>query len=244
MPESHSHDASVALRQRIRDYLLDRLTGGQWRAGDQIPVEKDLMALFGASRMTVGGVLRELQAQGFVVRDQGRGTFVAEPRAHHSVVTIADPAEDIRRRGDAYSFTVQRRKRLKASPKQAGDLGLDPGSPIEALLLIHEANGEPEVIEDRIVNPALVPDFGSLNLAETSPFVHLMRRFPFPDSVHTIRAVGASTRTAKLLNIRSGAPCLEITRTTSVSRQRVTRVTLLYPGEKSLLTGRVERCAS
>jgi len=75
-----------ALRARIRAYFMESLLGGVWQAGHRVPAESELMRHFGASRMTVHSALRELQAQGYLVRGQGLGSFVAEPKSHHSIV--------------------------------------------------------------------------------------------------------------------------------------------------------------
>jgi DNA-binding FadR family transcriptional regulator len=50
----------------------------QWQPGKQIPTERDLSAEFGLARNTIRRALKILQHEGIIVRDVGRGTFVAE----------------------------------------------------------------------------------------------------------------------------------------------------------------------
>ncbi|MCQ4034039.1 GntR family transcriptional regulator, partial [Klebsiella pneumoniae] len=47
---------------------------------ESIPSEAELVAQFGFSRMTINRALRELTDEGLLVRLQGVGTFVAEPK--------------------------------------------------------------------------------------------------------------------------------------------------------------------
>lgn len=201
------------------------------------------MAMFGASRMTVHAVVRELQALGYLVRGQGKGSFVAEPRAHHSLISVPDPAEQIRERGQDYEFKII----LKAQrPLVAGDglaerLGI--GTAVDHLVLLHLGNGAPAILEDRLVNPAMMPGLLDLDLAALSPFAWLMRRYPFPDSRHLIRAIGADEQDAARLGVAVGAPCLELSRITSVAGTPVTSVRLLHIGEHAAISGSVERQA-
>jgi len=51
-------------------------------AGARLPSEADLGRRFGASRITVGRALRDLQTAGLVERRAGSGTFVRVPHAH------------------------------------------------------------------------------------------------------------------------------------------------------------------
>jgi DNA-binding LacI/PurR family transcriptional regulator len=61
-----------ALRQDIQSGRLGR--------GDRLPSEADLVRLFGASRITVGRAVRDLQVAGLVERRAGSGTYVKAPQ--------------------------------------------------------------------------------------------------------------------------------------------------------------------
>jgi DNA-binding LacI/PurR family transcriptional regulator len=69
----------------VFDALQQQISGGRMRAGDRLPSEADLVRRFGASRITVGRALRELQAAGLVERRAGSGTFVASRRTPGSL---------------------------------------------------------------------------------------------------------------------------------------------------------------
>lgn len=64
--------------QVARD-LEQLLQDGVWKAGDQIPPERDLATRFGVSRASVRDALRILELQGWVQIRQGEGTKVASP---------------------------------------------------------------------------------------------------------------------------------------------------------------------
>lgn len=56
--------------------LRRAIQSGQWKRGDRLPSEAQLVRQYGASRITVGRAVRELQAAGFVERRVGSGTYV------------------------------------------------------------------------------------------------------------------------------------------------------------------------
>jgi DNA-binding FadR family transcriptional regulator len=60
----------------LRDYLLENLRAGRWRAGDRLPPERELGQQFGISRTSVRRVLGEMKALGAISQTVGSGTYV------------------------------------------------------------------------------------------------------------------------------------------------------------------------
>ena len=62
--------------QQVYAALRREIQSGRWKRGDRLPSEADLVQTYGASRITVGRAVRELQAAGLVERRAGSGTYV------------------------------------------------------------------------------------------------------------------------------------------------------------------------
>ena len=62
--------------QKIRERLERDIAGGRYPAGGKFPSEAALVQRFGASRITVGRAVRELQERGLLDRVAGSGTYV------------------------------------------------------------------------------------------------------------------------------------------------------------------------
>ena len=71
----------VPLYYQLQELLKEQIESGAWRPGAQLPSEPELARRYGVSRVVVRQALAILQDDGQVVRAQGRGTFVAEPKA-------------------------------------------------------------------------------------------------------------------------------------------------------------------
>ena len=66
--------------QRVLDELRREILSGKYKPGQKLPSEADLVKLYGASRITVGRAVRELQEMDLVERRAGSGTYVRAVR--------------------------------------------------------------------------------------------------------------------------------------------------------------------
>lgn len=63
---------------RLQEAVIECIRGGYWKPGDRLPAEEELAQYSRMSLGTVQRALRDLSAQGIVVRQQGLGSFVGE----------------------------------------------------------------------------------------------------------------------------------------------------------------------
>ena len=74
-------DALSPKYQQVYAALRREIQSGRLKRGDRLPSEADLGRTFGASRITVGRAVRDLQAAGLVERRAGSGTYVRSPQS-------------------------------------------------------------------------------------------------------------------------------------------------------------------
>lgn len=70
-------NADTPRHTQVRDILRSMVTSGRFAPGDKIPAELQLAGDMGVSKMTVNKAVLSLAAEGVLVREVGRGTFVA-----------------------------------------------------------------------------------------------------------------------------------------------------------------------
>ena len=83
--------ASAPKYRQIYDSLKQAIALGEYRAGQRLPTESDLVKSFEASRVTVNRALRELQLAGFF---EGRESDLDGPSAAAETVRGARIASD------------------------------------------------------------------------------------------------------------------------------------------------------
>ncbi len=228
---------SAALYQRVKAYIRGRARSGEWKPGDRIPSENDLVRILGVSRMTINRALRELTDAGELVRRGGVGTFVVEPRPYSTLLMIARIGDEIRARGHRYRWNIILRTREKAASDIAATLDLPTGATVFHLTCVHYENDVPVQLEDRYVNPACAPLFLDQKFDKQPPSEYLLAAVPADEIEHTVDAVlpGPGMR---LLKIERNEPCLLLTRRTWAGNTPVTFAKLLYPASRYRLSCR------
>jgi GntR family transcriptional regulator len=61
---------------QLYEILRKKIETNEWHIGSQIPTEEDLCKMFNVSRATVRTAVMELVRQGYLRRQQGKGTFI------------------------------------------------------------------------------------------------------------------------------------------------------------------------
>lgn len=61
---------------QLYEIIKKKIEGNEWSVGSQIPTEEELCKMFNVSRATVRTAVLELVRQGYLKRQQGKGTFI------------------------------------------------------------------------------------------------------------------------------------------------------------------------
>jgi GntR family histidine utilization transcriptional repressor len=99
-------------------------------------------------------------------------------------------------------------------------------------------DGIPGAYEQRLINLDAVPEARQEKFEAAPPGTWLLRRVPWTDAEHVIRAINADSFLAKCLQIEPGAACLALERRTWQAGIFVTEARITYPGERHRLAGR------
>src|ERR1700730_18570600 len=99
-----------------------------------------------------------------------------------------------------------------------------------AVRCLHEAEGQPFAIEDRLINLQAVPEALREDFSTTPPNTWLVGHVPWTEAEHRITACNADKAAAEDLKIEEGAACLVIERRTWRNGDPITAVRLTHPG--------------
>ena len=227
------------LYAKVKDHILENIRSGAWEPGRRVPSENELVESFGISRMTANRALRELTAEGFLSRVPGVGTFVKEAPALSSLMELRNIAEEIAQRGHRYSSRAHRASRRSTPtrpwPRSSRTAALKR---LFHIVIVHEENGVPVQLEDRYVNPAVVPDFLERDFTDTTPTAVLLAATPVDELEHTVEAALPTPEQQRLLGIGPLEPCLALHRRSWSRGTVATVVTLTYPASRYALYSR------
>ncbi len=204
------------LYAQVKDLLVQRLVSGAWRPGEALPSEFSLAAEFKVSQGTVRKALDELAAQNVVVRQQGKGTFVAihtpQRALFHFFHLVGDGGERA-----MPSHRVLSLRNAKANRSEAAALSIDQGAPVIRLKRLRQLGGRTALVE-RIVLPGdlfpgLVDRLGDALPNEVYRYYEQLYGVTVARAVEKLKAVAATEEDARWLGLEEGAPLLEIDRT-------------------------------
>ena len=99
-------EQQVPLYEKLKAYVRSRVDAGEWQPDHRVPSENEFVDMLGISRMTVNRALRELAAEGVVVRIRGKGSFVAPKKRSSLFQSVPNIADEIRARGGSHSPQV------------------------------------------------------------------------------------------------------------------------------------------
>jgi GntR family transcriptional regulator len=227
---------TVTKHEHVRDRVLDLLD--HLSVGDAIPPERRLSTELGVARMTVRRAIEDLVREGHLVRHQGSGTFVAEPKIAQQL-TVTSFSEDMRQRG-----FVPGSKTLSISVRLAGErmgrrLELPPTDSVLRIGRLRFADDETMAIETLHVPEALVPALTSEDLEDNS-FYELLRsryRIVIAIGTQTIEPTVTNEEESEVLQIPLHSPAFLFERTTRSREGGVVEfVRSIYRGDRYRIT--------
>ncbi|MES3000659.1 MAG: histidine utilization repressor [Pseudomonadota bacterium] len=223
---------------QVKDHVIRRIQNGDWPPGHRLPSEHELVDQLGISRMTVNRALRELVGQGRITRVRGVGSFVAEEKPQSTLLQIGVISKEIRQRGHEYRCKLLTAERIAAHPDVGRWLDLAPGDAVFHSVCLHFENGVPVQMEDRYVNPRVVPHFLDQDFSVVPPGEYLTGNVPFDQIEHVVDAVMPTQEQAGNLDMPMTEPCLLLTRRTWTQTQVVTMVRCWHPASRYRLGSR------
>ena len=232
------HRSPAPLYQVVKQHVLAGIDAGDLKPGGRVPSEHELIRALGVSRMTVNRAMRELAAEGRVVRVVGVGSFVPPPTPQAHPLELRNVADDIRARGGRHQSRVieLREDRLGAEVARVFDLA--PGRRMFHSMIVHLENDLPIQLEERYVDPPAAPAYLSVDFTQTTPSEYLIEVSPVQEVEHVVQAIMPPTRVRRLLKMPAGEPCLVLLRWVWTGGVIASTARLYHPGSRYRLGGR------
>lgn len=205
--------SELPLYVQVRESIRDALENGEYESG-QLPTEAALQEQYSTSAITVRRALKDLQDEGLVYRERGRGTFVRRRRVVQDLNHISSWAETMEERGLSHRSEVLSLETEPAPASVAKHLQLEPGEPIVHLVRRRFVEDVPVTLMTNFLLPQLVPGLDEYIYAEPSLYRVLEGRYRLTLSVaqETVSAREASREEAKLLDVPPRSPLLYVER--------------------------------
>jgi GntR family transcriptional regulator len=185
-----------------------------------LPPEPVLCAEYGVSRITLRRAVDGLVADGHLVREQGRGTYVTRPAIRHEyresfVHRIAGWSSVMTEQGAQVGTTVLTQRVVPVPAAVATELRLDLTADVVELVRLRSVDGVPNHVAHSFLPEKLYPATADADFGEGSLYDFLRREYG-ADLAHARIVVDVGTAApdeAELLHVVAGSPLL-VVRTT------------------------------
>lgn len=230
---------AVLKRERVRDHILELIESQ--RPGDAIPSERTLCARFGVSRPTLRAAVDELVASGLLVREHGRGMFVAPEKITQELVA-REQALSVPQASGAWSSRLLEFTTIQAGARVGRKLRLSPAAKIVYVARLRLVDGAPMAIEHLHIRADLVPGLSAQELESGDLYAHLREHHDVHvrEAVQAIEPTVVTRAEADLLDVPELSPALLFERLTSDTAGRpVEYVHSLYRGDRYRIVSRL-----
>jgi GntR family transcriptional regulator len=192
--------------------FLEEIHSGGWGLGRQIPTEDELCEKYHVSRITVRQAINNLVSDGYLMKIQGRGTFVS------NVLPVVGLSMKTRLTEEMFGKEVNLRRKILFQEVK------EPPSEIKAFLKTDEniyyilskrtVHGKPVYIEEAFIPSSALPHIEELDIAHGSLYSVLQEKAvkKIFKMIQTIEISEVKGDHAKNLGVRVGTPVLVVHR--------------------------------
>lgn len=201
--------------KRIKQRLTQSLAAGEWQPNEALPSEARLARQFEVSIGTIRKAIDELVAEKILVRQQGRGTFVAahtqDRFLYHFFHIVAEDGSKLLPTTELLAF-----RRERCDDGVARRLGLQRGARVIRFRNLLRLDGTPVEVNDIYLDGERFPDLTREVLAARPGTIYQLYQERYGINVirtsERVRASAAEAADADTLDIEPGAPVLAIER--------------------------------
>ncbi|MYL45412.1 GntR family transcriptional regulator [Virgibacillus halodenitrificans] len=205
-------EKNQALHVYIKEEILNRIKSNIYKKGEKIPTELELCKDFDVSRTTVRTALNQLTLEGYLVRHQGKGTYVAEQKVKQTLShTVKRYSDQVAVQGKRAEIVLVGIQVIPATELLQQTLQVAPNDPVQRIERVRKANGEPTQYEIAYIPWSVAPGVIKEH-AETSLYAAMKDVFQIHIAKTTehVEIAFADERIANQLDYEEGLPCFYI----------------------------------
>ena len=198
---------------QIYSIFFGKIVKGEWPDGSKIPPEDELCRIYDVSKVTVREAIQELVREGYLMRQQGKGTFVTHAFSHKGIVMRTRLSDD-----DIYGEDADIEKEvLQRGPREIPEdicSLLMTGEDIYYIRSKKIVDNE-SYSEECFLPAFVIPDIEHEDLSNRSLYDLIEEKGTKKifKVTQTIEVTRTREEMASVLRVREGSPALLISRT-------------------------------
>jgi DNA-binding GntR family transcriptional regulator len=221
---------SIPHYKRLYEVLRNQIINGIYNEGDLLPSENELCIIYGLTRPTVRQALAELVQEGYISKQQGKGSIVMKMPHGIGILSVSGTTTALKDKN--LKTEIVENPRIIPWPEKfffgLSDLEIESGCIYMTRLRLLD---EKPVFYDISFIPSInLPRFTSRNFTDRSLFDILRKAYQVEirSGEQRIRAIRADRRISASLGLKPGYPVLHMERKMVTSRQGLNIYSSIY----------------
>lgn len=202
---------------QIVEDITKKIGDGFYVIGHAIPTETELTNIYKVSRITIRRALQDLISSGLIFTKQGKGTFVAKPKAIQNLNNVSNWAQTIKALGmEPYTEEVKFEE-MPANTEIKNKLNIELGIKITKIERIRYADNEPMCIMTNFLISDMVPNIIEIDLRGSISLYEILENkynFVLKSAIETVEAKNANAFESDILKVAKNKALLNVTRLT------------------------------
>jgi GntR family transcriptional regulator len=201
--------------KRIKVELTRMLSSGALAPGEALPTEKQLAARYGVSVGTIRRAVDDLVAEHVLVRQQGRGTYLAT----FSPDRMLNRFWPVVRRDGVREIPIVQTlsfEKIRAAKEVAVSLAIKPADPAYRIVNVMLMGGNPVLMDEIYIAQGLFPDLTEADFVARESTIYGLYQSRYGiqivRTVDQLHSVPADLQTARVLGVPMATPLLEVIR--------------------------------
>lgn len=198
---------------QLYDIMKKKIEDKEWSYGFRIPNEQDLCNVFNVSRTTVRSSILELVRQGYLTRQQGKGTFVSKKAELDKLTMFTSFSELMIDESLVFSTDVLVQTIMMPVDDLADKLNISEEKHIIFIKRLRKFDSKPILIQDTYIPFQICPPLLEEDVQKKSLFELLEKKY----GIHITGVknyfyiANLNTGDGMLLNIAESSPALVLT---------------------------------
>ncbi|AEB75327.1 GntR family transcriptional regulator [Clostridium botulinum] len=223
-----SKENPLPLHYQLKEIIRELIENDELKSGDIIPTERELCKIQNVSRMTVNKAILALVNEGLLHRQQGKGTFVSEPKKMHQLSELKGFTEEMNSKGFKTKTKILSFEIKESTKKLQNIFSLDDqNKKIIEIIRLRETDKEPVAIETTILPYSLFSNMTKNSLDGKSLYQTFKTKYNYyPEKAkQVIEPIKLNDYECTLLNQKKNALALLFSRTTYTKQNSVIEFT-------------------
>lgn len=141
----------IPLYYQLMDIIVKMIEVENLKENDKLPSERELCEQYDVSRSTVRQAIQELEKEGYIYREHGKGTFVSPKKLKQDLLGFYSFTEEMKKMGKKPTSKVLNFKVIKCNEKIAKKMKLEIGDKVYEFTRLRLADNEPMMLETSYV---------------------------------------------------------------------------------------------